>query len=624
MVLVFKDTVLTNKGFDVSNRAALGQTQFSIFKAVSTDFDLTNYKIEDLKNLTSLPNEIDSGTILDYDSPQNSISVINLDFNNSQFKQGYTIRAIGLYGKSADGDVFLHSLTVSDTPVVVPEISGNVFDGVKHSISIFSGNNKNMNVNIQQTSNATVKYVNDSISKLNDDLIKYINDNYNTLNKKIENDIRPALNQKVNNNDFETFKKDTNENIKNIDLSKVTEDANKYTDETKKDLKEIINGKQPAGKYLTTDEFNKYDLSVDDGKLMYGDKPVLIANAPNAPKLSVQINTDTGNLDYQITPPRVDGGASINNYKLSYKKDVDSDWETINLDTENLLGSLSSLDKGANYNLKVVAENYAGSGIESEITNIMTATVPSKVLIDVVDNYPNGINYNINVENDGGLPVLYYQIFYKTASDSYWKFLDHPSKNGTISQIDTLDNNYQIKAKAGNQMGLSDDSNVINTTIQTTTYGYGTPTAYVGSHMYFYQPGVFISSSVPSFDFNVDIRKSICTISLDGYSYFYGTSNQYIDPQNLNYASPNNPTISLNLSQFSENQIIDLAPYFNFRNNRGLYMAFTERSIKLYNCSQNNTDLNSCPPNNPGDGGIDIEILKGITIKYSQVEKGTQ
>lgn len=187
MVLAFRDTILTNKGFDVSNRAALGQTQFSIFKSVSTDFDLTNYKIEDLKNLTSLPNEIDSGTILDYDSPQNTISVINLDFNNSQFKQGYTIRAIGLYGKTANGDVFLHSLTVSDTSVVVPEISGNIFDGVKHSISIFSGNNKNMNVNIQQTSNATVKYVNDSISN---------------ISKQIYSEIQKKLADKLDTKDF--------------------------------------------------------------------------------------------------------------------------------------------------------------------------------------------------------------------------------------------------------------------------------------------------------------------------------------------------------------------------------------------------------------------------------------
>ncbi|TPR41281.1 fibronectin type III domain-containing protein [Apilactobacillus micheneri] len=383
MVLVFKDTVLTNKGFDVSNRAALGQTPFSIFKAVSTDTDLTNYKIEDLKNLTSLPNEIDSGTILDYDSPQNSISVINLDFNNSQFKQGYTIRAIGLYGKTANGDVFLHSLTVSDTSVVVPEISGNIFDGVKHSISIFSGNNKNMNVNIQQTSNATVKYVNDSISNISD---------------TIKNDIQPKLDAKADKIYLDEKVDDiSEENQKGFEgLGNLIQPLLNI-DEIKKDIDNRFKGYQDD----LDKKQNDVSLISQNNKLYYNGTPVLIANAPNQPKLDVNIDRDTGNLTYQITPPSVDGGASISNYLISYRLITDDNWQTKQIDGNTLYGQIAGLQRGQTYQFKVIATNYAGKSIESETKQILTAIAPRGVKINIT-NAVGAFSYEISVEDDGG------------------------------------------------------------------------------------------------------------------------------------------------------------------------------------------------------------------------------
>lgn len=230
MTLAFKDTVLTNKGFSISNKAALGKTQFSIFKAVSTDSDLTGYKIEDLKNLTSLPNEIESGTLSDYDSPESSISVIKMNFDNSKFQKGYTVRAIGLYGKDIDGNVFLHSLTVSDTPIVIPEVTGNIFDGLNHSITIFSGDNHKMNVDLEQQGAASVHYVDQSIQKISDG---------------IKNDIQPSLDGKVSKEESNNKFTQLNQNIEDAENR-----SKKYYDDRLKffnSLNDLNNATAPEG-----------------------------------------------------------------------------------------------------------------------------------------------------------------------------------------------------------------------------------------------------------------------------------------------------------------------------------------------------------------------------------------
>ena len=180
----FRDTELTNVGFSVSNKAAIGKTQFSTTRAVSTDVDLSGYKIDDLKNLTSLPNEINSGIITDYDMQGNSVSAIKINFNNSNLKDGYVVRAVGMYAKENGSDKeFLHSITVSDSPVYIPAVSGNVYDGFYFTMAIFSGSNKNISIKIADETNATVKYVDDAVSGLSKDVLKKIDD----LNKKIAN-----------------------------------------------------------------------------------------------------------------------------------------------------------------------------------------------------------------------------------------------------------------------------------------------------------------------------------------------------------------------------------------------------------------------------------------------------
>lgn len=188
MIKQFRNTELTNLGFSVSNKASLGKTKFETTRAVSTDVDLSQYKREDIKNLTSLPNEINSGVLMDYDMRGDNVSAIKIDFNNSKFKDGYIVKAVGIYAKEADSDKeFLHSVTVTDSPVTIPAVDGNVFDGFYLTVAIFSGSNKNISVKLTDETTATVKYVDDMVANLNiDDIKSHINSNEQRI-KGLEN-----------------------------------------------------------------------------------------------------------------------------------------------------------------------------------------------------------------------------------------------------------------------------------------------------------------------------------------------------------------------------------------------------------------------------------------------------
>ncbi|UQS85826.1 fibronectin type III domain-containing protein (plasmid) [Apilactobacillus apisilvae] len=433
MVKLFRNTALTTAGFQVANKAAVGLLKYEITRAASTDMDLTQYTDDELKNLTSLPNEIDSGEIVDRDDSKddNSLSTISTLFNNKNYEKGYTIKAVGIYGKTDEGKEFLHSVTVSETPVIVPEWTTNKFDGLGLDVVIVSGDNKHMDVDLSDAGTASIGYVQKALAK--------------------------------------------------IDLSSATTKANEYTDSQLKNytntlnMNNLLNGKQDKGNYVTSEQLDAKDYATTKSvngvsskldqlgftktdRLYVDGKPVLVATAPNAPKLSASINSDTGNLDYKITPPKIDGGASITKYQISYKKKKDNDWNIINVDAEQLNGTLSNLEKGSIYQLKAVAINYAGSGVGSDTVTVLTAVAPKDVTIQVNNEYPK-VSYSINVGNNGGADVQYYQLFYKKDNDSYWQFIDHPNSSGLISNLEN-NCNYLFKAKAGNAGGLSVESDI--------------------------------------------------------------------------------------------------------------------------------------------------------------------
>lgn len=406
----FRDTELTNAGFSVSNKAAIGKTQYTTTRAVTTDVDLSNYKIDDLKNLTSLPNEINSGIITDYEMPGNNVSAIKINFNNSNFKDGYVVRAVGMYAKESGSDKeFLHSITVSDSPVYIPAVSGNVFDGFYLTMAIFTGNNKNISINISDETYVTTKRFNDAIS-----------------------DVTNIAKSSVQKSNFDEFKAKINDDfmakINAIDLSKPEKNANNYTNGKVNEIKTANEDYTGVKNFKNGIKVSDKSIYVQDDKLMYEDKPLLVANAPNAPQLELSINRDTGNVEYKIIPPVVDGGASITGYKVYYKKVTDSDFTEIDINGDTLIGQFPT-EKGKEYLAFVKAKNYAGDGYNSDTKKIIAGTEPKDVSINIEDYDYNRFKINFSVIDNGGVEINNYVLMYKKIEDTNWSQIHSSSEN---------------------------------------------------------------------------------------------------------------------------------------------------------------------------------------------------
>lgn len=463
MAKQFRNTVLTNQGFAVSNKASLGKTKFEITRAVATDENLSGYKTEDLKNLTDLTGNKVNGIFKDYDMPADGVSAIKIDFNNSEKTSGYTINAVGIYAKEEGGEEFLHSITVTDTPVIIPEVNGTVYDGFHLTVAIFSGDNKNITIHLADETTATIKYVNDKIAGI--DLSSAVKDAKYYTDSKVDglNIGQYAKSSDVDNKiaglNVGQYAKatDVDSKISNIDLSKPETNANNYTDGKVNEIKSTTEDYTGVKNFKNGIKVSDKSIYVQDDKLMYENKPVLIANAPNAPTVDLSINRDTGTLDYQITPPSIDGGASVTSYKVFYKKTSESNFKYFQVDTNDLFGSIDA-EKGIEYELFVKAVNFAGESYDGISKKILTATEPRAVNINLSSDFPDGINYNIDVLDDGNSNVTGYQILYKKDNEVNWNLIDNLSdKNGKFTVNDM--GNYQVKAKAINVVGISKNDN---------------------------------------------------------------------------------------------------------------------------------------------------------------------
>ncbi|WP_353486135.1 fibronectin type III domain-containing protein [Apilactobacillus xinyiensis] len=436
----YKDTILTQRGSSIASDAAKGKLQFTITRTVASNADFSNYNDDNLAALTKLPNEIQNGSIVDEldDTDQQGTTGTQVRFTNTNVKTAFKINAVGLYAKiNGDDTEYLYSITLADSPYFMNDYSNKVYNQFDLIIYVVVGDKANLNLNINPDNFVSYGY------------------------------LQKRLDLKADKVDLD--KKADKSDLARIDLSSATKDANKYTDdnamliardETVTGIKDFSKGFKVNGK----------NLSLQGDKLTFDGKPLLTASAPNAPKLDISIDKDTGNINYQITPSIIDGGASVTAYTLYYKKAYENNWQVSNLDKTDVNGNIK-VDKGVYYQVKVTAKNYAGSSYDSDTKNILTAKVPKEVSLSINNDYPNGFKYNVTVGDDGNANINGYQILYKKTSDTTWQLLSSNKSNGNITNID-YNVAYQIKAKAQNVVGISDESNtVLNSYADNNIYG---------------------------------------------------------------------------------------------------------------------------------------------------------
>ena len=145
----YNKTVLTNAGLELAKRVNSGQAKFGITRAVTSADDWSNKTVQDLEEVTTIPNIMQQGTIMDTDEVESSNSVIDVSlcFTNKNLSTGYQIRIIGVYVKEeGQENDFLYAVTTAVTPEYMPDFSDGVLYRFNMQMYLVIGNAQSVNV----------------------------------------------------------------------------------------------------------------------------------------------------------------------------------------------------------------------------------------------------------------------------------------------------------------------------------------------------------------------------------------------------------------------------------------------------------------------------------------------
>lgn len=145
----YNKTVLTHAGLELAKRANAGQTKFGITRAVTSADDWSNKTVQDLEEVTTIPNIMQQGIIMDTDEVESNNSVIgvSLCFTNKKLSTGYQIRIIGLYVKEeGQENDFLYAVTTAITPEYMPSFADKVLYRFNTQMYLVIGNAQSVNV----------------------------------------------------------------------------------------------------------------------------------------------------------------------------------------------------------------------------------------------------------------------------------------------------------------------------------------------------------------------------------------------------------------------------------------------------------------------------------------------
>ena len=154
----YNKTVLTNAGLELAKRANAGQAKFGITRAVTSADDWSDKTIQDLEAVTTIPNIMQQGTIMDTEEVESNNSVIgvSLCFANKDLNTSYQIRIIGLYAKEeGQENDFLYAVTTAVTPEYMPDFSDGILYRFNMQMYLVIGKAQAVNVVINDGSSVT-------------------------------------------------------------------------------------------------------------------------------------------------------------------------------------------------------------------------------------------------------------------------------------------------------------------------------------------------------------------------------------------------------------------------------------------------------------------------------------
>ncbi|XP_058795689.1 cell adhesion molecule Dscam2 isoform X3 [Phymastichus coffea] len=189
----------------------------------------------------------------------------------------------------------------------------------------------------------------------------------------------------------------------------------------------------------------------------YGDDSItytlIVVMPPRAPTLELQYTT-TDSIKFYWNHPD-NGGANIQGYVLSYKKDKGG-WEEISLSPENTEFTLTSLKCGSSYVAHLTAQNRVGTGDPSPLisaTTKGTAPLQPKEREIIIANATSVRLLLLNWPN-GDCPIEYYTVeFRRKVGSEQWNLVTSQATDNIIIRDLKPATWYSVRLTAHNDAG---------------------------------------------------------------------------------------------------------------------------------------------------------------------------
>ena len=198
-----------------------------------------------------------------------------------------------------------------------------------------------------------------------------------------------------------------------------------------------------------------------------------MAGVPGTPA-SLTLTPENTQIVATWTPPSSDGGSQITNYDLDYKKSSSGadDWNDTTRSGTGTTFTITGLENGTAYDVRVAAINVAGTGafIEDSTTPRTTPGKPTSFSL-LPRNGEIRANWSLLSDNNGGSPITGFQVEYRAGTSGTWN--PHtPSQTSTTpsATITGLTNgtSYQVRVAGINAAGTGTYTDIESTTPRTT------------------------------------------------------------------------------------------------------------------------------------------------------------
>ena len=160
-----QDLVITNKGQELMAKMIAGTSTATFTKICTSDFDYSNTDLEDLLEMYDIKQ---TALISKVSRTDTTLVEVLAAINNSDLKNGYYVRGLGLYAEDSDDNEILYAVSIeNENPDYMPAFGGKTVSGISYRLNTKVDNSEQVTLEINSAAVPTIEQYNDLEASVN-------------------------------------------------------------------------------------------------------------------------------------------------------------------------------------------------------------------------------------------------------------------------------------------------------------------------------------------------------------------------------------------------------------------------------------------------------------------------